>query len=843
MKFEKEAHNVVLTPERFSDGKIERVKDTPYIHIEKHPEQMEKYYALWGIKVASLMEKFRQQENRFEDIFHEQVKFVQCILEGTPDQAIELRYVVYPNPVNWTMGEMDILLIGRNTGSSRKEAEEQALQMWDNMRPVLAVESGQAEFAAISEYEGFISAHLPFNIRDIVEITRREEMFPLGKNEAIYLPCPFIPNIGAMGRLCKGLLAHKDPVILSVILKTAAITDDERGYLNSPVATGGSPLGFLSSGEKDTASTSRMRDNSYHSMVKPAYLMKIQVAGSGRIPAFILDLIGSEITVASHGHGVNINGNNDGAYRGGYAWHRPAADKEFRVALNNIIYREFENWAPTIAPKGMERLRYIFSPIEACAAFRLPVALDSEQVMGLPVRNNLPLVSTAIPENGILLGVNRFAGAKMEVRLDDETRRRHCYIQGATGTGKTTLILNMMLQDIHAGKGAIIIDYHGDMSIDLLKRLPKERASDVIYFNPADLEYPIGFNPLSYDAKSPYREIQKEKIIGGILSWLHKEYTRDSMGPFFYQNVRNALLLVMADDSEPATLVDFVEIFHDKALREKKLSKLKNPMVKKFWQEYGNERYKKVGDDGYSMLQYILCKFSPFVDSEIIRNIIGQARSKMDFREIMDSGKILVCNLSKGLIGDFNARFLGLMLLSKIEQAALSRADIPEEERRDCFIYIDECQNFQTEYFYNLLSEMRKYRLNITLANQHFSQLDDRMMDSIIGNCATKVIFKTGVRDAVMLEPALYPYDRRLIVKLPDYQAAVKMPVNGDTKIFTLGTLPLTVKPHHGTMELAIAMSRLGYGKMNIGDDRQIVDLNQELGALEELSLISEKTS
>lgn len=814
MKFEKQ--NVALAPERCRDGKIERAKDTPYIHIEKHPEQMERYYAFWGIRVASLMERFRQQESRFEEIFHEQVKFVQCVLEGTPDQAVELRYIVYPNPANWTMGEMEVAVIGRNTGISRKEAELQALQMWDNMRPALAVESGQAEFAAISEYEGFISAHLPFDIRDIVEITRREEMFPLGKNEAVYLPCPFVPNIGTMERLCKGLLAHKASVILSITLKTAAITDEEKGYLDSPVAKGGSTLGFLSSGEKTATYTGRMAYPGNHSSVKPAYLMKIQVAGSGRLPAFILDLIGSEITVASHGHGVNINGNNDGAYRGGYAWHRPADDEEFRVALNNLMYREFESWAPTIAPKGMERLRYLFSPIEACSAFRLPVAFDGEQAMGLPVRNSLPLFSAAIPEKGILLGVNRFAGSKMEVRLDDETRRRHCYIQGATGTGKTTLILNMALQDIQAGKGVILIDYHGDMSIELLKRLPKEKARDIIYFNPADIECPIGFNPLSYDAKSPYREIQKEKITGWILSWLHKEYTKDSMGPLFYQHVRNTLLLVLADDSEPATIMDFIDIFYDKALREKKLSKLKNPMAKRFWQEeYNSERYKKAGDDGYSLLQYIVCKFSPFVDSEIIRNIVGQARSKMDFREIMDSGKILVCNLSKGLIGDFNARFLGLMILSKIEQAAFSRADIPEEERRDCFVYLDECQNFQTEHFFNLLSEMRKYRINITLANQHFSQLDERMRDSIIANCETKVIFKTGVQDAEMLEPVLYPYDRRLIAKLPDYQAAVKMPINRDTKIFTLETFPLAVKPHQEIMELAIAMSRLGYGRMN----------------------------
>ncbi|MBI5410296.1 MAG: DUF853 family protein [Nitrospirae bacterium] len=785
----------------------EKDEKHPYIHIVKHHEREGKYYAFFGIKVESIINKSYLNESKTQALFLGQMKFVQNLLTGHPGQSIELRYISRPDRDNWTRGKTDIVLFGRNISNSYDEAYLRAVDLWKNTAPVLNTEAEYYELMPIDDIKRFNLDRLPFEIKDIAEITRREESIPINRHERLYLPCPFVGIYSSLSRLCTGFLAHGLPIVYSITLQTVSLSLKEMTYLGNPYACD-KDMGFLHSEDKQDDSPN---DEDY--VAKSTYLMKIQVASSETIPESLLDLIGSEITAPPMGIDVSTNGKSENSCRGGYNWYKPKTAKDFEIARNNLKYQDVNIWAPTIAARGIGRLRYIFDLVQACSAFRLPIAIGDENLHGVSIKCSVPVISPRLSEGETLLGISSYGTAKNEIRLKGEDRRKHCYIQGATGTGKTTVIINMALQDINQGNGVIVLDYTGDLSKELLSRIPKGRVDDVIYFNPSDTDYPVGFNPLFYDPKSPLKDLMKENIIGSILSWLKKEYEKDTMGPVFYQNVRNALLLVMADD-EPATIIDFVNIFFEKELFERKLKKINNPLARKFWTEvYDSDRYKTMSDNGVSLLQYIICKFSPIVDLELTRNIFGQRDSKLDIRNIIDNRKILICNLSKGLIGEFNAKFLGLMVISKIEQAALSRADMPEEKRVDSCLYLDECHNLQTEHFYNMLSEMRKYRVNITLANQHFSQLDERMRDSVLGNCGTVVLFKTGVKDAEMLEPILHPYNKSLLLKLPYYHAITRMVENGVSRVLTMETLPLSSKCNPEIMNAVIELSRFKFGR------------------------------
>lgn len=809
---------------------LENGERLPYIHVN-HQEKEGKYHALFGVRVDAIINKYYQGGINAQDFVLGQMKFVQNLLTGHPAQSIELRYISRPDRENWTRGTIDIALFCRNVANSRDEAYSTAVRLWKNTSPVLNIEAADYEFSPITDVSEYNLSRLPYEVRDIVEVTRREETLPRSRHERLYQPCPFVGIYSTLSRLCTGLLAHSLPIVYSVTIQPTTLSAREAAYMANPYAPG-SKTGFSPRVEKQAD-----LPEDAERVAKSTYLMKIHVASSEKISESLIDLIGSEITAPPVGIEVSASGKSDNSCRGGYDWHRPRTTREFDIAQSNFEYHGADIWASTVAPCGTERLRYVVDIAQACSAFGLPIAIGDENLHGVALKSSVTIISPRHSDGGTLLGASRYGTASNEIRLSDEDRRKHCYIQGATGTGKTTLIINMALQDIKHGNGVMVIDYTGDLSKELLSRIPKNRVEDVVYFNPADTEYPVGFNPLQYDPKSPLKELMKENIVDSILSWLKKEYMTEHMGPVFYQNVRNALLLVMADD-EPATILDFIDMFLDNELFEKKMKSLKSPLVRKFWTEvYDRKRYKTSSENGVTLLQWIICKFSPIVDLELTRNIFGQRDSKLDIRRIMDNKKILICNLAKGLIGEFNAKFLSLMLLSKIEQAALSRADMPEEKRVDSFLYLDECQNLQTEHFYNMLSEMRKYRINITLANQHFSQLDERMRDSILSNCGSLIIFKTGVKDAEMLEPMLHPYDKALVLKLPYYHAAVRMTVKNESRIMTMETQPLLAKANPKIMEAVVSLSRVKFGRR-----KALVDLEYEAEHLSDNRTVYQST-
>jgi len=349
-----------------------------------------------------------------------------------------------------------------------------------------------------------------------------------------------------------------------------------------------------------------------------------------------------------------------------------------------------------------------------------------------------------IPNEGLHLGVSSYRGIKREVYIGNEDRMRHIYIIGKTGTGKSEILKDMILQDIKDGKGLCFMDPHGDAIEDILKLIPPNRVEDVIYFNPNDTERPIGMNLL--EART---EDEKHFAATSIINLMYKlfdPYKTGIVGPRFEHGVRNAMLTVMAEPGN--TFVELMRAMTDSRYVQELLPKVNDPIVRRYW----TDQIAQTSDFHKSeVLDYTVSKFGRFVTNKLIRNIIGQSQSSFDFRKIMDEGKILLVNLAKGELGEENSNFLGLLLVPRILMAAMSRADVPMEQRRDFYFYVDEFQNFATPDFAVILSEARKYRLGLCVANQFIGQVEDEVKNAVFGNVGTKISFRVGVSDANFL--------------------------------------------------------------------------------------------
>jgi len=392
-----------------------------------------------------------------------------------------------------------------------------------------------------------------------------------------------------------------------------------------------------------------------------------------------------------------------------------------------------------------------------------------------------------VPHEGTLLGVNAHRGQESKVYIAPEDRMRHFYVIGQTGTGKTTLLKNMIVQDIHAGKGVCFIDPHGSDVVDILANVPPERYEDVVYFDPASVERPMALNMLEFDRRFPE---QKTFVVNEMFSIFQKLYgaVPESMGPMFEQYFRNATNLVIEDPDSGSTLLDVSRVMSNKAFREMKISKCKNPVVVQFWKEIAE----KAGGEASlaNIVPYITSKFDVFLSNEIMRPIIAQEKSSFNMREIMDSKKILLVNLSKGRLGDINSHLIGLILVGKILMAALSRVDSFGKNMNDFFLYLDEFQNITTDSIATILSEARKYRLALTVAHQFIGQLDEKIKNAVFGNVGSMAVFRVGTEDAEIFEKQFTPvFTRTDITNLDNFNAYIKLLSGGrPTKPFNLRT-------------------------------------------------------
>ncbi len=418
----------------------------------------------------------------------------------------------------------------------------------------------------------------------------------------------------------------------------------------------------------------------------------------------------------------------------------------------------------------------------------------------LPVLTGNPLED----ENISAFGLTNFRGINHQFGLTRRDRSRHVYIIGQTGAGKSGMLELLALSDIFYNQGYCIIDPHGDFAIDNLKFVPESRVKDVVYFNPADTAYPVAFNPLEITDPSRKPNICSEVI--GVL----KRMFGDSWGPRLEHILRYTLLALL--DRPETTLLDISRMLTDKEFRKETLDYCKDVTVLQFWKhEFGQWNEKQVNES----IAPVLNKVGAFTANPIIRNIIGQPKSSFDIRKIMDEGKILAVNLSKGLIGEDNAAILGAFLVTKVQLAAMSRSDIPlVEDRRPFYLYVDEFQNFATDSFAVILSEARKYGLNLTVANQYVAQMTDSVRDAVFGNVGTTISFRVSADDAPMLVKQFEPtFSESDLVQLNNRNFVISMIINGEkVPAFSATTLSIPSTPKDN-LEAIIANSREHYAR------------------------------
>ncbi len=473
----------------------------------------------------------------------------------------------------------------------------------------------------------------------------------------------------------------------------------------------------------------------------------------------------------------------------------------------------------------------ILNTEELASLWHLPTPyLETPNIKWLVSKKAPPPVN--LPKAGLLIGNNIYRGQETPVFMTREDRRRHTYILGRTGGGKSVLLSNMAIQDIKNGEGLCVIDPHGDLITDILAQVPKERAEDVILFEPFDMERPMGLNMLEVD-----NEEQKDFAVQEMISIFYKLVTDPAMlGPMFEHNMRNAMLTLMADSEHPGTIADVPRIFTDTTFQKYKVSKLTDPVVRLFWEK---EMAKTSDFHKSEMLGYLISKVGRFVENTMMRNIVGQPRSGFNFRKIMDEGKILLVNLSKGRTGEINAKLIGLILVSKMQIAALSRADIPEDQRKDFYLYVDEFQNFITDAFSSILSEARKYKLNLIIAHQYLGQLEQAagaqgagskdLRDAVFGNVGTMMVFRTGAEDAEVLAKEFKPtFNEFDLVNIERYNTYTKLMVNGTaSKPFNMATLAPPKNPNMAQAEAIRQLSRLKFGRPRAEVEEELLEASQ----------------
>ncbi|MFA5368635.1 MAG: DUF87 domain-containing protein [Candidatus Paceibacterota bacterium] len=460
------------------------------------------------------------------------------------------------------------------------------------------------------------------------------------------------------------------------------------------------------------------------------------------------------------------------------------------------IFREFE-----------ERERLVLNSEELSSLYHLPLPhIESPYIKWAGTKEVEPSIN--LPISGpILLGKTMFRGEEKNVYIaSEEDRRRHFYIVGQTGVGKSGFLSEMIRQDIESGHGVGVIDPHGELVEDILTLVPEERVGDVVLFEPFQTERPCGLNMLEWETPE-----QKDLAVSEMVAIFYKLFPPEMIGPMFEHYMRNAMLAIMADKDNPGTLIEIPRIFTDDKFMEAKLQKVSDPLVRSFWLK---EWKQTTGSTKSDMLGYVISKIGRFIENEMLRNIVGQPRSGFNLSEIMDNKKIFLANLSKGQTGELNSSLLGLILVSKMQMAAMKRASMPSELRKDFYLYLDEFQNFATDSIATILSEARKYRLDLILAHQYMPQLTDTIKNAVIGNVGTFASFRIGADDAEFLEKQFSPqFSKFDLLNLDNFQLILKMMINN--KLATPFKIK-TLLPQKGNPEISLAikeLSKIRYGR------------------------------
>lgn len=469
----------------------------------------------------------------------------------------------------------------------------------------------------------------------------------------------------------------------------------------------------------------------------------------------------------------------------------------------------------------IKMINNVLNSIELASIFHLP---EQDAIPSSSVERQLVKQvdgPAKLMNEGLFLGTNEFRGTKKPIYLGENDRRRHMYVIGQTGMGKSVFLENLAFQDMCDGKGFAFIDPHGDAVEAILKRVPEERVDDVIYFDPADIEHPVGMNMFEFTSEDQKDFIVQEGI--SMLQSLFDPQNQGFFGPRGQHMFRNAALLLMSDP-KGATFIDIPQCFTDPDFVKSKLKYVTDKAVYDYWTKEFPASQKS--SDAGEVITWFASKWGPFISNTIMRNTLGQVKSGFNIREIMDNKKIFLVNLSKGRLGDINANLLGMIFVMKFQQAAMSRQDIPEDQRQDFCLYVDEFQNFATDSFESILSEARKYRLNLIVANQFMTQLTEKIREALLGNVGTIICGRIGVTDADLMVKAFTPtFTAEDLTKTPNHAAVAKV------MMFDMPSTPFTMNlpapmgnPNNELMDNLKLLSATKFAKTRTEVEKEIQD-------------------
>lgn len=833
-----------------------RVRDNIYTETNSIEIEGKKYFATSSaISLISCPAIIAlDQENAYSQNLMRQADLINSLHHPDIPITYMVRYIF--NPINHITQSRYISagILITAIDKRQKSAQRLNLDAFNHLLNQLSGLFSDYHWQIIDNKSDFEKLYKPidFNTSHHAEITHRDEFIQLDqilssnqvgfltvntgkdtirKGKPVYYTHPFIPRPFVFERLLKTLMLLPQRTIFSVLLKPIRLSSEEQEAFQTEIAkcegfVPNQDIGFRRIFEQRAELLCQGLLGQLFKWQDAPFLMRFFLSSDVQISKSLAESVGVAISSP-----VGISPFKDTEIellqKGGYDSIIEYSSKNKKKIGMILNYAFISDSGIGEDPWILNRIKYIFDGLEAACAFRFPIE-TGDGLSGIKVHRNqlksLPLEinQLALEENieKTMIGVNNSLGFSQPIFLKDADRRTHTYVVGQTGTGKTTLLKSMILSDMENGKCVALIDPHGDLYDELLTLIPESREHDVVLFNPDDIKYPVGFNLLECDTLDQRHFVAREMkaIMRRLMEDQYQRAASEMTGPIFYQHMQMNLLLSMSDPNIPGTLLQFYEIFQHSDYWKRWIPlKWKDEMLEQWVTKVlPNMNYLARRDSTATMGEYVSSKFVDFVFDPILRYIFGQPSSTINLKEIINTDKILLVNLAKGRMGESNSQFLGMILMAKIGAEILERAKMPASDRKQFHLYIDEFQSLATENFSVLLSEARKYGLNLVLANQFISQIqDERIMQAVFGNAGTMISFRVGVDDAEKIASHFSPvFNRNDLTNLPNWQACIKTTVDGQLVTpFSMQTTLPTAKPNNAHAKRIIKNSRSAYAR------------------------------
>jgi hypothetical protein len=803
---------------------------------------------LFAFKVTAIYSPLLTEKTRDEhwrERYKRELDFINSLLNSGDERfTYEIRNIFIPGK------SIDINFVVKINNISGEEAENYRIDFLNSI--IIYLEEYKFEELKETDIKSILN---PFDCKFVNETTRRIENTLLDSFKKSEVPSgfgfkektrtekkisnpssiitylyPFIFTNSASDRLFRLAVLDDSPLLISTVFRPTTLSPAQVDFFEAQISNCEkySQISLSSINKKednlfptlrDRASVFQrqfskmlygLRDNSAFVQTRLASPTPISITVQETYNSIITEHSGALKEESSDSYSVYLQGGYNSINLTGKTL------TENIVSLNKVEFSFNQN---SLLNSDLKSLPYLFDTAESICLFRLPFFNgDDVPFVKLLKSKTKAAPSTINTDDAVVLGKAKVGNSNKIVGISYEDRRRHVYTVGQTGTGKTTLLKTMLMSDIKNNKGVCLIDPHGDLFYDILNNIPASRKNDVVIINPVETNFPVGINILEYkDERQKHFVVQE--FISIFNKLLYDEYGNESSsftGPIFYQHMRMNLLLAMSNDKDPGTLQEFQLIFQVPDYWKRWLPlKKPDPMLVNWIKTIEDLDYSKRYSDGTSYGGYLSSKFENFLFDPMVRNIFAQKHSTIDFRDIMDNERILLINLAKGELTETNSKFLGMFLLAKLQSEALERLELPVKERKDFTIYVDEFQNISTQNFISLLSEGRKFGINLVLANQFTSQIPKNILASILGNVGTMICFRLGIIDAEMLEEKFLPvFNKYDMANLPNWTALIStLNKNQIISPFTLETINDVNGRDKKVAQEIINLSNKKYGK------------------------------